>query len=507
MTATTLDPAKREFLGHPVGIYVLFFTEMWERFSYYGMRAILMLYMTNFLVRGDKWAGGIYGDYTGLVYLTPLIGGFLSDRYLGLQRAILIGCLTMAAGQFCLAMHGSGGDGPAAAQSLGLFWIGLILLIVGNGFFKPNISTLVGQLYEPGDPRRDGGFTIFYMGVNMGAFLSPLVCGYFAQTPGWGWHYGFLAAGIGMLIGWVTFFFGRRFLGHRGVVAAAKDASAHEGAPPASAAERQRIGIVIVLAIAAAALFGYRGYAATGSGIEAVRSTLWPVIFFICIGMYVFLHGRCSKAEMRKVNVIFVLALFVVSFWSAFEQAGSSMTLFADRDTNNSIFGYEFPSSWYQSVNPIFIVSLAPVFASLWTWLARRNREPSTPAKMVWGIGLDALSFFWILPAAMLAAGGKVSPMWLTVLYFLQTCGELCLSPVGLSMVTKLAPARYGAMLMGVWYLANAWANKLAGVGGSYVEQIGAKTMFGGIGITLAVVAGVLLLLVPWLRRQMGGIH
>jgi POT family proton-dependent oligopeptide transporter len=505
MTTATLDPAKREFLGHPVGIYVLFFTEMWERFSYYGMRAILILYLTNFLMKDDKWAGGVYGDYTGLVYLTPLIGGFLSDRYLGLQRAILLGCLTMAAGQFCLAAHGFSNDGAQAAGQLGLFWAGLILLIVGNGFFKPNISTLVGQLYEPGDPRRDGGFTIFYMGVNLGAFLSPLICGLLAQKVAW-WM-GFAAAGVGMLIGWVTFFFFRRYLGGRGVVAAAKDASAQVVEVPMTSAEKGRLGFVAGLAVLTAAWFGYRGYVATGSAVDAIRGLLWPVIFFICIGMYVFLRGRCSKAEMNRVNVIFVLALFVISFWSAFEQAGSSMTLFADRDTNNSIFGFEFPSSWYQSVNPIFIVSLAPVFASLWTWLARRNMEPSTPAKMVWGIGLDALSFFWILPAAMLAAGGKVSPMWLTVLYFLQTCGELCLSPVGLSMVTKLAPARYGAMLMGVWYLANAWANKLAGVGGSYVEQIGAKTMFGGIGITLAVVAGILLLLVPWLRRQMGGIH
>jgi POT family proton-dependent oligopeptide transporter len=274
-----------------------------------------------------------------------------------------------------------------------------------------------------------------------------------------------------------------------------------------SGAEKGRLGFVAGLAVLTAAWFGYQGLSATGSAIEAIRGLLWPVIFFICIGMYVFLRGRCSKEEVNRVNVIFVLALFVVSFWSAFEQAGSSMTLFADRDTHNSILGFEYPSSWYQSVNPIFIVALAPVFASLWTWLARRRMEPSTPHKMVIGIGLNALAFFWILPGAMLAVSGKVSPQWLIVLYFLQTCGELCLSPVGLSMVTKLAPARYGAMLMGVWYLANAWANKLAGVGGSYVEQIGASKMFGGIGITLAVVAGILLLLVPWLRRQMGGIH
>ncbi|HJQ97310.1 MAG TPA: peptide MFS transporter [Candidatus Polarisedimenticolaceae bacterium] len=501
----TTDPAKREFLGHPIGIYILFLTEMWERFSYYGMRAIFILYMTNFLLKDDKWAGGIYGDYTGLVYLTPLLGGFLSDRYLGMQRAILLGCLTMAAGQFCLGLHGYDTPGPAAAESLGLFWMGLILLILGNGFFKPNMSALVGQLYEPGDPRRDGGYTIFYMGVNVGAFISPLVCGYFAQKVSW--NLGFVAAGVGMLIGWVTFFFGRRLLGGRGAEPAAKVAAVQRAETPMGANEKRNLSIIAALAMLVAGWFGYRGYVATGSVIEAIRGLLWPVIFFICVGMYVFLRGRCTKEEMRKVNVIFILAMFVVSFWSAFEQAGSSMTLFADRDTANSFLGYEFPSSWYQSVNPIFIISLAPLFASLWTWLARKRLEPPTPYKMAIGIGLNALAFFWILPGAMLAASGKVSPMWLVVLYFLQTCGELCLAPVGLSMVSKLAPARYASVLMGVWYLANAWANKLAGVGGSYVEQIGPSRMFGGIGIALAVVAGLLVLVTPRLRREMGGVH
>ena len=504
MSAAALDPAKREFLGHPIGIYVLFFTEMWERFSYYGMRAILMLYMTNFLARDDKWAGGIYGDYTGLVYLTPLIGGFLSDKYLGLQRAILVGSLTMAAGQFCLAFHGLSGDGAAAAGRLGFFYLGLVLLIVGNGFFKPNISTLVGQLYEPGDPRRDGGFTIFYMGVNVGAFLSPLACGYLAQNVSW--YLGFAAAGVGMVIGYVTFFFGRRLLGNRGIVAAAK-ATGEQAEPPLSATERTRLTVVGALAAVTAAWFGWRGYTATGSAIEAIRGLLWPVIFWICIGMYVYLRGRCAKDEMKRVNVIFVLALFVIFFWAAFEQAGSSLTLFADRDTSNVLLGRAFPSSWYQSANPLFIVALAPLFSMLWTWLARRSMEPSTPAKMAYGIFANALAFFYILIAAFLAVGGRVHPQWLIVLYAVQTCGELCLSPIGLSMVTKLAPARYGAMLMGVWYLANSWANKLAGVGGSYVESIGATKMFGGIGVTLVVAAGVLALCVPWLRRNMGGVH
>jgi POT family proton-dependent oligopeptide transporter len=367
------------------------------------------------------------------------------------------------------------------------------------------MSALVGQLYEPGDPRRDGGYTIFYMGVNVGAFISPFVCGYLAQKVAW--HLGFFAAGVGMLIGWVTFFFGRRLLGHRGREAAAKAAAIEHTEAPMSAAEKRNLGIVAALAVLAAAWFGYRGYQATGSAIETVRGLLWPVIFFICIGMYVFLRGRCTKEEMRKVNVVFILAMFVVSFWAAFEQAGSSMTLFADRDTNNALLGFEFPSSWYQSVNPIFIVALAPLFSGLWTWLARRKMEPPTPNKMSIGIALNAIAFFWILPGAMMAASGKVGPHWLIFLYFLQTCGELCLAPIGLSMVSKLAPARYAAVLMGVWYLANAWANKLAGVGGSYLEEVGASTMFGGIGITLAVFAGVLWLIAPWLRRQMGGVH
>jgi POT family proton-dependent oligopeptide transporter len=503
------DPLKKEFLGHPIGLYVLFFTEMWERFSYYGMRAIFILYMVNYLSMGDSQAGNIYGDYTGLVYLTPLLGGFLSDRFLGLQRAIIIGALMMAAGEFFLSYHaipGPGG-GAEAVGSLGIFWVGLLLLILGNGFFKPNISTIVGQLYDADDNRRDAACTIFYMGINLGAFFSPLVCGYLGQKIGW--QYGFGAAGVGMLIGTLTFLLGRRWLGDRGLRPAghAEGGATHTESPLRSG-EKRALSVVAVMGLLVAGWFAIRGFGETQSLLDAFRASMWPLIFFICIGMYVYLFGRCTAAEIKKVNVIFVLGIFVMFFWAAFEQAGSSMTLFADRNTNNSIMGFDYPSSWFQSMNPIFIIALAPVFSMIWTYLARRRREPSTPMKMTVGIGFNVLAFAFIMPGAIMATGGSlVSPVWLTGLYFLQTCGELCLSPIGLSMVTKLAPIRYGALLMGVWFLANAWANKLAGSAAGYLEVLGPRDLFGAVGGILAAVTLILLFCVPWLRRQMGDVH
>jgi proton-dependent oligopeptide transporter, POT family len=502
------DPARKEFLGHPVGLYILFFTEIWERFSYYGMRAILIFYLTNYLRMTDQAAGGIYGDYTGLVYLTPLLGGFLSDRYIGLQRATMWGGVLMAIGQFLLAWHAwpTAGGGAAAAQHLGIFWIGLILLILGNGLFKPNISTIVGKLYETGDVRRDGGFTIFYMGINVGA-LSPFIVSTLGERIGW--HLGFLSAGIGMLLGVVTFQFGRGLLGDRGRTPDGANAAASaDHGPDLTTGQKTVLGVAALPGILAAVYFSYAAYAATHGVIDAIRATMWPVIFSICVCMYVFLKMRCTRAEMKKVNVIFVLALFVLFFWAAFEQAGSSLNLFAERYTRLSLLGYSFPAGWFQNVNPIFIILLAPIFSWLWVKLSGMGKEPSTPAKMAFGVFFNAFAYVVMIFAMMGAASGaRVGPGWLTTLYFLQTCGELCLSPVGLSMVTKLAPVRYGAMLMGVWFLANAWANKLAGVGAGYLEPLGPELLFKIVAATLAAVGLILVLCVPWLRKQMGEIH
>jgi proton-dependent oligopeptide transporter, POT family len=506
MNATTEDPVKREFLGHPVALYLLFGTEMWERFSYYGMRALLILYLTKYLSMSDQVSGGIYGDYTGLVYLTPLLGGFLSDRYLGLQKAILIGAVMMAAGQFCLMWHAwpSAGGGAAAAANLSFLYLGLILLILGNGFFKPNITTIVGKLYEQGDIRRESAFSIFYMGINVGA-LSPIIVSELGEKVSW--HYGFMACGIGMILGTVLFAWGRGILGGRGLRPEHLREAGSSGPadPPLTGGQMLAMGVAALPGLLGAVWFATHPGLPNPSLVDSIRATMWPIVFSICVCMYVLLKIRCTAAEMKKVNVIFVLAGFVLFFWAAFEQAGSSLTLFADRYTRLDVLGFAFPAGWFQWVNSVFIIMLAPFFSVMWLKLGRSGTEPSTPAKMSFGIFLNAASYVLMMVAMMgVASGQKVAPWWLVGLYFLQTCGELCLSPVGLSMVTKIAPVRYGAMLMGVWFLANAWANKLAGVGAGYLEPLGPSLLFKLVAAILAVVGVILVLTIPWLRRQMG---
>jgi POT family proton-dependent oligopeptide transporter len=510
MSAADTGTTDRQFLGHPVGLYILFMTEMWERFSYYGMRALLILYLTSYLKMSDQVAGGIYGDYTGLVYLTPLLGGFLSDRYLGLQRAIQIGAVTMALGQFCLMWHAwpSAGGGAAAASSLSLLYIGLILLILGNGFFKPNITTIVGKLYVKGDIRREAGFSIFYMGINVGA-MSPLIVSYLGEKVSW--HYGFMSCGIGMLLGVIGFAYGRHLLGDRGLRperSGPAEAGAGSDAPPLTGGQKLVMAVAALPGILAGIWLALHPGGEHPSLVDSLRATMWPVIFSICVCMYVLLKIRCTRDEMRKVNVIFILGAFVMFFWAAFEQAGSSLNLFAERYTVLSYFGFEFPAGWFQWVNPLFIIVCAPLFSILWLRLGRAGKEPSSPAKMCWGILLNAASYVVMIVAMMgVAAGQRVSPNWLVALYFLQTCGELCLSPIGLSMVTKLAPVRFGAMLMGVWFLANAWANKLAGVGAGYLEPLGPTRLFQLVAAILAGVGLLLVFCVPYLRRQMGDVH
>ena len=500
---------QREFLGHPVGLYVLFFTEMWERFSYYGMRAILMLYMVQYLAWSDGKAGGLYGDYTGLVYITPLFGGFLADRYLGLRRAIVIGAFTMALGQGFLAFNAypTTAGGVAAGGGLGVatLYLGLLLLIAGNGFFKPNISTLVGQLYGPEDPRRDAAFTIFYMGINIGAFLAPLICGTLAQHESFGWHWGFGAACVGMVLGGVIFLWGARFLGEKGIKPVPGDH--HAGGAvlePISTKEKARLAVVGVIGAAVALAFALYTFNETGSIVDAVRAVIWPATVFIVIGMYLFMHGRCTKEEMAKVSVIFVLGIFVMIFWAAYEQAGSSLTLFADRSTRLEIFGFPFVASNFQALPALLVILFAPIFSAVWTWLSLKGKDPSTPVKMALGLLFNGAGFLMMVQAALLAAdGGRVSPLWLSACYLLQVMGELCLSPIGLSMVTRLAPARYGAMLMGVWFLANAFAGKLAGFAGSLYGTLETTTLFAGTAAILLVFGGLLVVAVPWLKRKM----
>ena len=438
--------------GHPKGLYLLFFTEMWERFSYYGMRAILMYYLTKTYLQGglginSAEASIIYGNFTGLVYFTPLIGGWLADKYLGQRLAVTIGGITMMFGQFALFLMNN---------MTGLY-IGLLLLIIGNGFFKPNISILVGKLYKDGDERRDSAFSIFYMGINLGALIAPIVIGVLTddifaakdnsgEIISYGYRYGFLASSIGMLLGQVVFnLLAPKYLG---VI----------GTKPVVKFEKQEEGQQV---------------------------------------------DTLNKEEKDKISVIFILFLFAVFFWAGFEQAGSSIALYTDnyidRDITLPFIGdWTIPSSWFQSVNPFFVVTLAPLFAMFWS--SPLGRKISTPIKM--GVGMVILGIgFWFMLGAVSERGGdikdtavKASLFWLVMTYFIHTVGELCISPVGLSVVTKLSPPKLASVLMAVWMLSSSVANFLGGFIAAYVEKMGAGQIFTYIS-GFVIVCGVLLIL------------
>ncbi len=434
--------------GHPRGLYLLFFTEMWERFSYYGMRAIFVLFMVNMLVFSDQDASNIYGSYTGLVYLTPLLGGYLSDRYLGNRRSIITGGIVMAIGQFLMFISAS--LHSADPMAITTMWAGLTLLIVGNGFFKPNISTMVGQLYPAGDRRVDSAFTIFYMGINLGAFFSPLVAGGLAENIDYKW--GFLSACIGMIFGVVTFIaFKNKLLVHA-------DGTSVGG--QVKKLDKQSIGMIIG---ATALIFFLLNFKTLfKSDLDVIGYLIYGAM--ILVPTVIISDKSITKEERSRIWVIFILAFFVIFFWSAFEQAGASLTLFAERQTDRNIFNFEMPASWFQSVNPLAIIVLAPIFSWLWGWLSKQNLEPASPKKMAFGLTLLCLGYVVIAFAVRgVDSTAKVAMWWLIALYVLHTMGELCLSPIGLSMVSKLSPIRFSSLLMGTWFLANAAANKLAG--------------------------------------------
>lgn len=443
--------------GHPKGLYLLFFTEMWERFSYYGMRAILIYYLTKTYLQGglgmDKGeATLLYGYFTGLVYFTPLIGGWLADKYLGKRTAITIGGITMMVGQFVLF----------GMNTMTGLYIGLLLLIIGNGFFKPNISTLVGGLYAEGDDRRDSAFSIFYMGINLGAFIAPLLIGYltddlFAVKEGgeimsYGYKYGFLAAGIGMLLGQLVFnMLAQKYLGDLG---------------------KKPVG------------------AANASGevenLESINPQTGAVLN--------------KSEENQRISVIFILFLFAVFFWAGFEQAGSSLSLYTDSFIDRKIGNFEVPASWFQSVNPVFIVLLAPLFAMFWN--SKLGKKLTTPVKM--GVGMIILGVgFWFMLGAVAErnangnvedVANKAAMMWLIMTYLFHTIGELCLSPVGLSVVTKLSPPKLASILMAVWMLSSSAANFIGGFVASSVETMGAGQVFTYIS-GFVIVCGILLIL------------
>jgi len=530
LTPDVESPAKHTerdhggIAGHPRGLSMLFYAEMWERFSYYGMRAILLLFMIAPLAMGgmgmdQDFATQIYGNYTMTSYMVAILGGYVADNFIGARRAVLVGGLIITAGHYCLAF-----------ASVPTFYAGLILVALGTGLLKPSISTLVGGLYSHGDARRDAGFSLFYMGINLGAFAAPLVVGWLAQSSEdthltiwgaeitihsfrhylttWGldpthsWHWGFGAAGIGMTFGMIVYLRHWHWL-------------SHIGHPPEANSARPW-GRLALIALGTAALLGVVIGAdriimdlRESKGDEIARDFARLAYGMICFGLpvagIIFFGVLRRDEDSRRIAAILVFYVCAILFWAVFEQAGSTLTLFADELTQNELLGFRFPSSWFQSVNSLFILILAPLFA--WLWVSLRKHQPWIPMKFVCGLLFVALSFALLIPAAKLTAAGKVSPWWLIAVYFLQTIGELCLSPVGLSSMSKLSPARLTGLVMGIWFLGTALGNKLAGVAAAEFKSTDPAALARFFLEQALIVGGVtllLLVLVPWVRRLTG---
>ena len=448
---TSIPSETAGWFGHPRGLSTLFFTEMWERFSYYGMRAFLILYMTAPVAVGGLGfdvprASSVYGTYTGSVWVTPILGGLVADRMLGAYRSVLLGGIVIALGHFTLAL-----------RALPFFYTGLALIVVGTGLLKPNATTLVGSLYDEQDARRDAGFSIFYMGINLGAFIGPLLAGGLAQKVDW--HLGFACAGVGMTLGLIQYVLGRDRLRP----AMERVARRVRGAVPVAGAPARAGG---------GAILGF------------------------------------TPVEWGRIAAVVVFFVFAALFWAAYEQAASTLNLFVDRYADRTVLGWTVPSSWFVAIQPLFVILLSGVFA--WLWVRLGPREPSTPAKFSLGLLFAGLSFVLLLPAGAIAQRGGgvlVSSLWLVGAYFLQVVGELCLSPVGNSAVTKLAPPRIVGMMMGVWFLSIAAGNKLAGWVAGLSASVPLTTLFGALaGVTLGAAVVLFLLLKP-VRRLMGGVH
>jgi POT family proton-dependent oligopeptide transporter len=463
---------------------------MWERFSYYGMRALLLLYMVAPLSEGglgfDTATGGaIYGLYVSMVYMTTLPGGWIADRLIGPQRAVLYGGMLIAAGHFSMAV-----------PSLSMFYLGLLLIVLGTGLLKGNVSVIVGRLYGPADVRRDAGYSIFYMGINLGAFIAPLVCGYLGQQVDW--HLGFAAAGIGMTLGLIQYSLGRKYLGTAGLHPA--DAGSADAMVRQKRQAATWIGGAVVV-IVAAALGIYTGLIPVTPTQLSDAAGVFLLVLTVAFFGWLYLSGGWTPRERKQNYVIGVLFLAAALFWSEFEQAGSTLNLFAERDTANTVAGWEFPSTWFQSLNALFIITLAPLFAWFWVSIGKRGKEPSSPAKFGVGLVLVAAGFVVLAVGAIVAEQGvKVSPMWLVVTYLLHTLGELTLSPVGLSAMSKLAPVRIGGLIMGVWFLAASVGNYIGGRMAAFYESMTLPSLFGTVA-AFGLACGVLLLI---FARPMG---
>ena len=499
------------FFGHPRGLSTLFFTEMWERFSYYGLRPLLILFMSAALAEGGygfsrPQASAIVGIYGACVYLASLPGGWIADRLLGLRRAIFTGAVLITSGHLSIGLSGFAGQGTAGKA---FFFLGLILIVFGTGLLKPNISAIVGDLYPEGGARRDAGFSIFYMGINTGAFFGQLITGYLGEKVGW--HVGFGAAGVGMFLGLVWFAFNSsRTLGNLGM-----EPTRHPD-PVVQARQEKLVRLVTGIGLGLIALLYFLGV--TGvfvpNALKIAKSMAYVlVVLALAFFAFVFVLGDLDRAEKRRVAVIVVLFLFATIFWSAFEQAPTSLNLFAKDFTERHIGSWEVPATWFQSINSAFIILLAPVFAWIWVVMGRRGRDLSSPAKFSLGLFLAGLGFLlMIIPArAELASGGllKVSALWLVGSYFFQTLGELCLSPVGLSSMTKLSPRKYVGQMMGIWFMASAIGNLIGGLAGGYVdpnklEQV--PMVFTVTTLALFAAAAILALMIVPIRRMMSGV-
>lgn len=484
------DP-ERGFFGHPRGLAPLFFAEMWERFSFYGMRALLTLYLVKHFLYSDGAAGFIYASYTSLNYAMPVIGGVIADRYLGNRKAVMLGAILLVCGHIGMAFEGAPAqviDGVVVRQSPfdQIMFLSLAFIIVGVGFLKSNIATMVGKLYNSkDDPRRDPGYTIFYMGVNLGSFFSTILCGWLGET--YGWKYGFGLAGIGMVFGLIMFARGTQW--YRNC----------EPPNPEKLKARTAIGLSQEWMIYAAAVAGVLINWQLVQNHHIVGSLLLTIVALVAVFLGWFGLSQCTKVERDRLLVMLMMITLSVVFWTLFEQAGTSLTLFADRNSDRSLFGLVIPASTVQVFNPMFIVLLGPVFSWLWVWLAKRGKEPSTPLKFGLAIIQVALGFGALVVGAS-AAGedAQTGLIWLVLAYLLHTTGELCLSPVGLSMINRLSVARIAAMMMGVWYLSSSGAHYLAG----FIAEMASASAEGGAVLSpqesLQVYSGVFYDLLIW---------
>jgi POT family proton-dependent oligopeptide transporter len=497
MPSVTEVVSNKSFFGHPKGLGTLFAVEMWERFSYYGLRPLLILYMTAALAQGGfgferTTASAIVGIYAACVYLASLPGGWVADRWLGLQRSVWYGGIIIALGHLCI--------GLSSLLAPKVFFLGLVLIIIGTGMLKPNISATVGDLYPEGGARRDAGYSIYYMGINTGAFFGQLVTGILGEKVGW--HFGFGAAGVGMLLGVITF----RLLAKRtlGPIGLGVTVSTEEQARTRKIA----LGSLGVLALGVA--LTYLGVIPFNPVAVASYSTAAIITLAAVYFAYLFTFAGLNSDEKKRIAVIGVLFLAAAAFWSAFEQAPTSLNLFARDFTDRNFMGWEIPASWFQSINSFFVVTCAPLFAIMWSSLGKRGIVPSSPAKFSVGLLLCAVGFYIMLVPAnsIIAAGGalKVSLWWLTASYFFQSIGELAVSPVGLSSMTKLSPRRYVGQMMGVWFTASALGNLIGGLVGGHIDPEKLDLMpqlFNRTAGSLVIAAVLLALLIVPIRKMM----